>query len=618
MSLFDKLKDTKLKSLKFGDKGTTGDSVKPYIVTDINTVDTFVNKFRLTKFDDGLIRGGAVGAANAGITDTIRIGKFLTDFPKGPLFIAKQVGLQLSNPPLETKQLSINIPGTGLFGKIAAGAINVANKINNLVGGPTRIYNLGINTLAQVPVNAVGGHIARHGFLPNLDESQKYKSVVAKNNEGTDSPNNRLVKLKNLFFRPAFYDEQALRANEDNEDNKIISNNLGGAKSTYGIGYTTIRRTTLTGREIDIARAMGRNQTVLRDIKTNILEYVGSNSIYQKYKSKYNTNANVENFKQLQTPKTSNKKYNDLVIKNVIQNDITIPITLSSPSDGVLKKKSKDIDGMIIRNPTNFSIEPLDYDYNLSKLDDIYKRTDDNVLQITFTQLDPFSGNTLNTIPFSAYLSGYTETYDSSWDSIKYNGRSDFLYAFNSYRKTASFKLQIPVFNPYQLKSKHESLKTLQTGLAGTYLNNRLGGVMTKINLGYYLYNAVCIINNLSISIPNDASWDWGVDNNKDLAYAMLLEATFQITVIDNKIPGFNETVVVIPVPKVQNIKTSDDTLKTENALADVNVKTKKEEQKTLAKSKTNFKFQRFGGGDFGGAGVGGGSRFTPGAEGDF
>jgi hypothetical protein len=198
MSLFDKLKDTKLKSLKFGDKVTAGDSTKPYIVTDINTVDTPLNKLRFTKFDDGLTRGGAVGSANAGIVDTIRIGKFLTDFPKGPLFIAKQVGLQLSNSPVETKQLPTNIVGKGIFGKVVAGVSNVANKLNNLVGGPTRIYNLGINTLAQIPLNAIGGHIVRHGFLPNLDDSQKYQSVVTENNK---NGNNRLEGLYNNFFQ---------------------------------------------------------------------------------------------------------------------------------------------------------------------------------------------------------------------------------------------------------------------------------------------------------------------------------------------------------------------------------------------------------------------------------
>jgi hypothetical protein len=97
MSLLD-LK-TDLKSLKYGhDTPGGGDSGQPYIKTDINTVDSGINKLRFTKFDDGLIRGGAVGAIGASVVDTLRISKFLTDFPKGPLFIVKQIGLQLTNP----------------------------------------------------------------------------------------------------------------------------------------------------------------------------------------------------------------------------------------------------------------------------------------------------------------------------------------------------------------------------------------------------------------------------------------------------------------------------------------------------------------------------------------
>jgi hypothetical protein len=289
MSLFDKLKDTKLKSLKFGDKGTAGDSTKPYIVTDINTVDTPLNKLRFTKFDDGLTRGGAVGSANAGIVDTIRIGKFLTDFPKGPLFIAKQVGLQLSNSPVETKQLPTNIVGKGIFGKVVAGVSNVANKLNNLVGGPTRIYNLGINTLAQIPLNAIGGHIVRHGFLPNLDDSQKYQSVVTENNK---NGNNRLEGLYNNFFQ-SNSSGTTLRANVFKN---IISDNFGGASSVYGIGRTTIRRTTFTGREFDINPATLKE--VSKELQQGVSEHVyDPNTIYQKYKIQ-DPKADIDDFKQ--------------------------------------------------------------------------------------------------------------------------------------------------------------------------------------------------------------------------------------------------------------------------------------------------------------------------------
>jgi len=103
-------------------------------------------KTKYSTFDDGLIRGGAINVGIAASRDFVRVGNFLKS-PKGLLWIAKQAGLQLSNPKLEQPS-----PGTdGFEGRFT----------NN-----TRVYNLGLNTLTQVPLNALGGHIIRHGLLP--------------------------------------------------------------------------------------------------------------------------------------------------------------------------------------------------------------------------------------------------------------------------------------------------------------------------------------------------------------------------------------------------------------------------------------------------------------------
>ena len=244
MSLL-KLK-TNLKSLKYGkDQPGGGDSGQPYQQVDINTVDRGFNRFRLTKFDDGLVRGGTVGAINASLVDAFRIGKFLKDLPKGPLFIAKQVGLQLSNPKIETSK-----SGRGNVGKL----------------GPTRIYNLGINTLAQVPVNAFGGHLNRHGLSPVQDDQTKYLRIAQENNNEKD---NRLTQLRNRFGLGFDYDlykgNIVLRRKEQKTlsviaatfagggafansvyndiQNSRIDDYTGGPSSVYGIGRTLIRRT---------------------------------------------------------------------------------------------------------------------------------------------------------------------------------------------------------------------------------------------------------------------------------------------------------------------------------------------------------------------------------------
>jgi len=245
---------TDLKSLKYGqDQPDGGSSGQPYIKTDINSIDATINKVRLTKFDDGLIRGGAVGAINASVTDALRIGKFFVDAPKGPLFLVKQVGLQLSNPILEhIDTLPTNRKGTNKpikhqgFLRNATNAItnaataigpfiaNIANKIENAVG-PTRIYNLGVNTLAQVPINAIGGHILRHGLLPTNDPDKLYINVVKANNFIND--HNRLEGYASSFGLGGFGSD----GNWDSTSTEITSY-IGGPSSVYGIGNTSIRR----------------------------------------------------------------------------------------------------------------------------------------------------------------------------------------------------------------------------------------------------------------------------------------------------------------------------------------------------------------------------------------
>jgi hypothetical protein len=286
---------TDLKSLKYGnDRPGGGDSGQPYQQVDINKVDSGFNRFRMTKFDDGLVRGGVVGAANASIVDTFRIGKFLKDFPKGPLFIVKQIGLQLSNPQLETKKLSTNNPtkGGGLLRNVGNFVLNTANKIVNAVG-PTRIYNLGINTLAQVPVNAFGVHFNRHGLLPIQDEQTKYLAVAQNNN---NEENNRLTGLRNRFGLGANYDLNKgnikLRRKEQRTlgviattfaggvpfansvyndiQNSRIADYIGGPNSIYGIGRTLIKRTperTNDNLKIDYAKNRNFNGQHISEVK---------------------------------------------------------------------------------------------------------------------------------------------------------------------------------------------------------------------------------------------------------------------------------------------------------------------------------------------------------------
>ena len=588
--LFDKLKSTTLKSLKFGGTKTKGDSIEPYIVTDINSLDDSKNPPQFTTNDDGFIRGGVTNAFNSSITDTKRIFKFFTDPTKGPLFIAKQVGLQLSNPPLETRKLSV--AGDGTLANVANAALSVVNKANSLFGGNTRIYNLGINTLAQVPLAAFGGHIVRHGFLPIKTDDQKYEKVVKFNNKNTNA--NRLVELRKKFF---LLDKDHDNKVEQTNPNELkIKTSFGSSNSLYGIGFTTIHRTTFTGVGKIFNDSLDKSKSKTNGGKIGFfLNLEPQSTDYTTYrKAKFDTQlanpakpidakakptgsiliGDIENRGKISTkvsplqPTSPDIRINTTIVKykpsgsntefirpfsktksatynKLIQTAASVKNGDTKTTKEIVEKGQTTSVKIDLTKPADLKGTLFDsgntvFDYNLKTVkENVYNRDDDKIMTVVFNQLDPFTGIRGNPSNFKAFITGYNETYDSSWDSIKYNGRSEFLYNFNSYKKTASFKLKIPSFNEIQLTQYHKELKFLQDGTAGMYYNNRLGGVITYIKLGYYLDDIPCIINSMNISIPDEASWDWDLEGGP---YSHLLEVTFNITVIGNEIPGLKKT----------------------------------------------------------------------------
>jgi hypothetical protein len=187
-------------------------SPKPQIPSD---------KDQFTTRDEGLIRGGALNVVLAARKDFERISNFLYKSDKGGLFIIKQAGLQLSNLRLETEagiQKNRNAQGNLVLPKNPK---NSPVSYNSLV--PTRIYNGGANTLAQVPLNAFGIHIQRHGVLPlPAGAGYNYEKIVRDNN----------------------------RLSAQSEDNTTVGSRSYVKKEKFGIINTAIADTVKSGEAI--------------------------------------------------------------------------------------------------------------------------------------------------------------------------------------------------------------------------------------------------------------------------------------------------------------------------------------------------------------------------------
>ena len=744
---------TDLKSIKYGqDRPGGGDSGLPYIQTDINSLDNpnrtqvgrLITKLRLTKFDDGLVRGGIIGALNASIVDTLRIGKFLLDAPKGPLFITKQILLQLSNPKLEIKQLRTD--RRGVFGAIA----NAANRINNTVG-PTRIYNLGLNTLAQVPVNAFGGHFNRHGILPVQTDDTKYLSVVQFNNEngsnrllgltnkfklgnpeGTTNVNSGVNRARNFLGRLAT--TLGINVRGLKPEQLVIDEYKGGPGSVYGIlGSTTINRTLQTTNDskritdadkwsVDYAgRTRDENGAAVAVKLINTYDYniskrtstsLGSKSFIElptkisnpnlSFISSSASDSDVTNRSQpvgytvtpiytndlgkgsgsiSQYPKVQDeptaidqttilaysksnpslRKYADLanqietinVSASLFKNgtivadkrDDNYPFTIVSDLETIFPSSSlknaytsgsKNIAidrtpaGTLKDGQNNINALPSAFKYYSGRktIGEYERYNDRNVnsdeLAVIFTPTNPFTGNKVSK-KFLAYLTDYSENYDSGWNETKYVGRAESFYIFNSFKRTATIGLNIPCFNQKELTNNHSKLFALgKTGLAyalaGQYNeNNLLGGVITELTLGNYLVATPGIITNFNFSVPQESPWDL---NKK---YAHVIKVTFQFTIIGNELPQYENVVPTVieppsplPPPQEEDIRGGGggNTPPTSSVLPPLDPlfkQTRDDRDHTYVKPLTipsstlpyRSRFRGFGGGDFSGAGYG-------------
>ena len=598
------LKDLKtdLKSLKYGgDRLGNGNSNQPYIQTDINTGKLSVSNSRgiallqpietaitgvantvnriggvIGNVDDGFIRGGVIGAAQASTTDLLRIGKFFTDVPKGPLFIARQIGLQLSNPRLEVKK------GTrGILNSISN--LDLQSAAASLTGGtfqPTRIYNLGINTLAQVPATAFGIHFNRHGLLPFQDDESKYLKVAQLNNEGKDAPNNRLVGLKNQLKigDQKLNNPPSLLRKIANLPFKIIGSVLkgkpldifkgedtldyyiGGPKSVYGIGTTTIRRYDYTENKTRINDALSQSNDKARLAKVDWDLALGGNypisgrdnaSPTKVAKSLDNKteifNPNVENqnvIKGLNTISPAAKNYKKLkealdelskkeeIVKSTVPSTdfSTSILPLHAPETTYIDKSAPDF--------RYYGTPKINSDFSQAEYTNTnqFSRLDADILTIAFRIIDPFTLNG-DRILLSAYMNGFKDSFGATWNETNYVGRAESFYTYNKFKRSVSFNLQIPCFNREELFEKHRGLGQLAAVTAGSYNNNFLGGVLIKLNVGNYIIGEYGILNSLDYSIPPDATWDILPDGR----LSMYIDASFNCTMVHKDLPQYQQ-----------------------------------------------------------------------------
>jgi hypothetical protein len=539
MSLFDKLKTTRFKSLKYGDDSFGGgDSLEPIIQKPIRN-DNPVGVERPAK---------DVAAENRA-----RIDYLLNKTSRGIQFVQHQKGLTLSNTRLEPTNAS-----------------NAKTRIS-----PQIIYNPN-NTLAQIGEDpSTGTHFDRFGLTPIMDDSYKYFNIATQNNKSNNrlvnlqknlqvgiGPNNRLADFKsgvlnalssvsnflntvtgisNIFGGSPFLNNLN---NKVNQITKIATPYLsptidqynGGPNSKYGVGFTSIRRFDYTNNtdKTDLILKLGKTAITTRKNLLNDSTLRVSKTFNQaggKAEMGFNNmfSAEIKNSVYNLTPNTSGGvNYNDIIRKSEAAESRTHTVLeKTSVTGGTYKYKTskKSPEKAKTGNIINFINGKLNV-YN--------DTTIDNRMPIVFTIIDPFTGKEEPTkYSFSAYINGFKDTSTPSHTEVSYIGRSEHFYVYDKFTRSVSFNFQIPCYGLGELRDKHKSLAALYSSTMGKYDGDKLGGILYKLKLGNYLNNEAGIITSISYDIPNDSPWD--ID--EQLAHNINVSVSF--TVIHNKLPQY-------------------------------------------------------------------------------
>lgn len=521
-------------NIPFGsDRPNGGNSGEPYIVREIG------QKWSPGGVSTGIPPFGFITSLTRASADLIRIGKFLTDVPKGPLWLGKQVGLQMMNPQISRiTDLNTSRPttGQGFINNVINGVSNTVNRITNEFG-ETRLYNpLGASLLAQTGLSGTGVHFKRHGLIPRLagseNEDQKYEKLAEQED--------RLVTLTTRLARSSYVKNYSLP----------LYQYKGGPASFLGIGDTIIKRSPKRDRESVFAAGILNNSDTFESTNSFIpidIETIRSINAVGVIPSETNTTNDTVISDEFDFSKRDFREYKNTLVGGNAGNTILTNTdyrkyniedrigTIKSRYGSKYRKNfasdfgsSGSLSDYWVKGPTDMvnsislykSSAPLgdpggtvnDVNGNSIgrggqlELRDMIKfriKIFDNDNQ------DPASGVYM---VFRAFLDSFNNSMMSKWNPYTYVGRGEEFQIYEGFNELYSVGFTIAALSRSEMKPLYQKLNYLKSSMAPDYKGGKMRGNVAELTVGDYIHYQPGVITDLNITVPQEANWEIAID----------------------------------------------------------------------------------------------------------
>ena len=480
---------------------------KPHILRDMDS-----NWGLFGGFDEGAFRGGFLTLGNRALKDVVRNTKQIISDPiKGLLWGLKQIGLQASNPKVETEMA--------------------------FLGRRTRVFNLGIGLLANMLTGPFGIKLYRHGLLNGIGEGDStyekavkahggitpYDSDRAANGKASvgKGGGNRLVQLKNeLIFGGSdngaggFLGLGNLLGYEGQKIDMLSDTAFGGPKSLYGIGGTTIRR-------YDNSTHHNNGDP---DLSENL--NLGAGGMQQRL-AKYLTLGHDGLATMAEATADNPYKAHDFRDELVKIDSDNLSVTDGEQSFPYEKYSRDALFGYTpyspLRDRTTLPKDGEEQKFNLEHGVDNYIDFDQDYTD----DVDLVDGKrdmiklimedvvTEKKVRMRSYLSDITDTITPNWTPTQYVGRPDQVHNYTGASRQVAFTLKFAALSRNSMVSMYTKVNYLY-GLCYPHLANGSTGAVSetmispliKLTMGDWLYKTPGYFDSMSTTIDNEYPWD--------------------------------------------------------------------------------------------------------------
>ena len=183
----------------------------------------------------------------------------------------------------------------------------------------------------------------------------------------------------------------------------------------------------------------------------------------------------------------------------------------------------------------------LDAEGGAAEVSDIYQGLED-FIPFRFEVLDHTNPFKSKIIAFRAFLDSFGDNYNANFNEIKYNGRPENLFSYESFSRSISVSFKIAAQTRHEMKPLYTRLNYLVSQTAPGFIGGRMTTPYIRLTVGDWCKRVPGVINSVELSWQTEYSWEIKSDaEGKDSDMLMLphvLDVSVSFTPIHDFVPS--------------------------------------------------------------------------------